>query len=70
MNKNNRSANDSQNNDLVYVQDCIPGKNSKLYTLDLKSGRASLIGAITSEVYDLAVVGSQLYGLQQGKILS
>ncbi|MGV2829640.1 hypothetical protein [Myxosarcina sp. GI1(2024)] len=67
MNKNNRSANDSQNNDLVYVQDCIPGKNSKLYTLDLKSGRASLIGAITSEVYDLAVVGSQLYGLQQGK---
>lgn len=67
MSKNNRSANDSQNNDLVYVQDCIPGKNSKLYTLDLKSGRASLIGAIASEVYDLAVVGSQLYGLQQGK---
>ncbi|MDJ0589591.1 MAG: hypothetical protein QNJ72_06280 [Pleurocapsa sp. MO_226.B13] len=49
----------------VYVQDYISGKACKLYTLDLKTGSADLVGAIATDVYDLAFVGSQLYGLQQ-----
>ena len=49
----------------VFIQDCLSGKPSKLYTLDLKTGKASLVGAMTTDVYDLAFVGSQLYGLNQ-----
>ena len=51
----------------VYIQDYISGKASKLYTLDLQTGRGDLVGSITTDVYDLAFVGSQLYGLQQSK---
>ena len=50
----------------VYIQDYVAGKASKLYTLDLKTGQADLVGSIATEVYDLAGVCSQLYGLQQG----
>ena len=50
----------------VYVQDFVARKPSKLYTLDLQTGNADLIGSIAANVYDLAFVGSQLYGLQQG----
>ncbi|HEY9771576.1 MAG TPA: hypothetical protein V6C71_24295 [Coleofasciculaceae cyanobacterium] len=50
----------------VYIQDCVAGKASQLYTLDLQTGKADLIGSITTEVYDLAFVGSQLYGLRRG----
>ena len=51
----------------VYIQDYVAGKASKLYTLNLKTGQADLVGSIATEVYDLAFIGSQLYGLQQGK---
>ena len=51
----------------VYIQDYVAGKASKLYTLNLKTGQADLVGSIATDVYDLAFVGSQLYGLQQGK---
>ena len=50
----------------VYVQDFIARKPSKLYTLDLQTGSAALVGSIAANVYDLAMVSSQLYGLQQG----
>ncbi|MEL7009925.1 MAG: hypothetical protein AAGM29_15130 [Cyanobacteria bacterium J06588_4] len=60
--------NQSANNILTaYVQDYAAGKASKLYTLNLQTGKADLVGSIASEVYDLAAVDSQLYGLQQGK---
>ncbi|WP_036478869.1 YncE family protein [Myxosarcina sp. GI1] len=49
----------------VYVQDCISGKVSNLYTLDLNTGRATVVGNIAKDVCDLAMVGSQLYGLNQ-----
>ena len=49
----------------VYVQDYISGKACKLYTLNLKTGSADLVGAIATDIYDLAFVGSQLYGLKQ-----
>ena len=51
----------------VYIQDYAVGKDSKLYTLNLKTGKADLVGSIATNVYDLAFVDSQLYGLQQGK---
>ena len=50
---------------IVYVQDCIFGEVSKLYTLDLATGQASFVGALTTDVYDIACVGSQLYGINQ-----
>ncbi len=50
----------------VYIQDYVAGKDSKLYTLNLQTGKADLVGSIATDVYDLAFVGSQLYGLQQG----
>ena len=49
----------------VYIQDCIPNEFSKLYTLDLVSGKATLRGEIVTEVYDIAFVGSQLYGIER-----
>ena len=50
---------------IVYVQDCIAGEVSKLYTLDLETGQTSLVGSLTTDVYDIAFVGSQLYGMEQ-----
>ncbi|MBW4448613.1 MAG: hypothetical protein KME38_17555 [Spirirestis rafaelensis WJT71-NPBG6] len=49
----------------VYVQDCVSNELSKLYTLDLVTGKASFIGEIVTEVSDIAFVGSQLYGLDR-----
>ncbi|MEO1184801.1 MAG: hypothetical protein AAFX46_08885, partial [Cyanobacteria bacterium J06636_27] len=47
----------------VFVQDCLSNQVSKLYTLDLNSGKTNFIGEMTAEVADIAFVGSQLYGL-------
>ena len=47
----------------VFVQDCLNNRVSKLYTLDLSSGKTNFIGEMTTEVADIAFVGSQLYGL-------
>ncbi|MCC5644044.1 hypothetical protein LC607_14015 [Nostoc sp. CHAB 5824] len=49
----------------IYVQDCVSNELSKLYTLDLVTGKATFIGEIVTEVSDIAFVGSQLYGLDQ-----
>ncbi|MEH2410083.1 hypothetical protein [Nostoc sp.] len=49
----------------VYIQDCVSNELSKLYTLDLVTGKATFIGEIVTEVSDIAFVGSQLYGLDQ-----
>jgi hypothetical protein len=49
----------------VYIQDCVTNKLSKLYTLDLATGKATFVGEIVTEVYDIAFVGSQLYGLDR-----
>lgn len=49
----------------VYIQDCVTSELSKLYTLDLVTGKATFIGEIVTEVSDIAFVGSQLYGLDQ-----
>ncbi|MCG6138673.1 MAG: hypothetical protein MET45_29440 [Nostoc sp. LLA-1] len=47
----------------VYIQDCVVNELSKLYTLDLATGKASLVGEIVTEVSDIAFVGNELYGL-------
>jgi hypothetical protein len=47
----------------VYVQDCVSSQLSNLYTLDLSTGKATFIGAIATEVTDIAFVGAELYGL-------
>jgi len=49
----------------VYIQDCVSNQLSKLYTLDLATGKATFIGEIITEVYDIAFVDSQLYGIEQ-----
>jgi hypothetical protein len=49
----------------VYVQDSVANELSKLYTLDLTTGKATFVGEIATEVSDIAFVGSQLYGLDQ-----
>ena len=49
----------------IFVQDCTPGEVSNLYQLDLDTGKAELVGAITSDVYDIAFVDDQLFGLDQ-----
>jgi len=49
----------------VYIQDCVTNKLSKLYTLDLATGKATFVGEIVTEVSDIAFVGSQLYGLDR-----
>ena len=50
---------------VVYIQDCVTNKLSKLYTLDLATGKATFVGEIVTEVFDIAFVGSQLYGLDR-----
>ncbi|HEY9707920.1 MAG TPA: fibro-slime domain-containing protein, partial [Oculatellaceae cyanobacterium] len=49
----------------AYVQDSVSSKLSNLYTLDLSSGKTTLIRELTTEVYDIAFVGDQLYGLDK-----
>ena len=49
----------------VYIQDCVWNHLSKLYTLDLATGKATFIGEIITEVYDIAFVDSQLYGIDR-----
>src|SRR6476469_5230529 len=49
----------------VYIQDCVSNQLSKLYTLDLGTGKATFIGELITEVYDIAFVDSQLYGIDQ-----
>ena len=49
----------------VYIQDCVWTHLSKLYTLDLATGKATFIGEIVTEVYDIAFVDSQLYGIDR-----
>ncbi|MBE9127405.1 MULTISPECIES: hypothetical protein [unclassified Coleofasciculus] len=50
---------------MAYVQDCVSDALSHLYRLDLKTGKAILVGAIATEVSDITFVGSELYGLDQ-----
>ena len=49
----------------VYIQDSISNKLTKLYTLDLTTGKATFIREIATEVSGIAFIGSQLYGLNQ-----
>ena len=49
----------------VYIQDCVSNQLSKLYTLDLVTGKATFLGEIITELYDIAFVDSQLYGLDR-----
>jgi len=49
----------------VYIQDCVWNHLSKLYTLDLATGKATFIGEIITELYDIAFVDSQLYGIER-----
>jgi len=49
----------------VYLQDSVWHQLSKLYTLDLATGKATFIGEIITEVYDIAFVDSQLYGIDR-----
>src|SRR6476661_798441 len=49
----------------VYIQHCVSNQLSKLYTLDLGTGKATFIGELITEVYDIAFVDSQLYGIEQ-----
>ncbi|MEO1431979.1 MAG: hypothetical protein AAFV71_23520 [Cyanobacteria bacterium J06633_8] len=51
----------------VYIQDSVKNELSKLYTLDLSTGKTNLIGEIATEVADIAFVDSQLYGLDLDK---
>src|SRR6476661_1528866 len=49
----------------VYIQHCVSNQLSKLYTLDLGTGKATFIGELITEVYDIAFVDSQLYGIER-----
>ncbi|WP_333345714.1 hypothetical protein [Microcoleus sp. B3-A4] len=49
----------------VYIQDCVWNQLSKLYTLDLATGKATFIGEMITQVYDIAFVDSQLYGRER-----
>ncbi|MEM7794820.1 MAG: hypothetical protein AAF579_10250 [Cyanobacteria bacterium P01_C01_bin.118] len=49
----------------LYVQDYTANRPSKLYTLDLETGKAKLVGKLTTEVYDLVFVDKFLYGLDR-----
>jgi len=49
----------------VYLQDCVSNQLSKLYTLDLDTGKATFIGELITEVYDIAFVDSQLNGMER-----
>jgi len=61
----NNSNEEFRESRIVYVQDLVPNRPSQLYTLDLQTGQADLLGDIATDVYDMAFVGSQLYGLKQ-----
>ena len=52
----------------VYIQDCVWNQLSKMYTLDLATGKATFIGEIVTEVYDIAFVDSQLYGMERERV--
>ena len=47
---------------MIY-QDSVTGESSKLYRLDLATGKATLVGSTVPEVADLAFVDRQLYGV-------
>ncbi|UNU24431.1 hypothetical protein [Microcoleus vaginatus] len=47
------------------IQDCVWNHLSKLYTLDLATGKATFIGELITELYDIAFVDSQLYGMER-----
>ncbi|MEM9117204.1 MAG: hypothetical protein AAGD09_04900 [Cyanobacteria bacterium P01_F01_bin.56] len=47
----------------VYVQNYISGKSGNLYRLDLTTGNATQVGKLATEVYDIAFVDTELYGL-------
>ena len=49
----------------VYLQDCVSNQLSKLYTLDLATGKATFIGEIITELYDIAFVDLHLYRMEQ-----
>ena len=49
----------------VYIQDCVWNQLSKLYTLNLATGKATFIGEIITELYDIAFVDLQLYGIDR-----
>ncbi|MDB9527533.1 hypothetical protein PN498_16160 [Oscillatoria sp. CS-180] len=49
----------------VYVQDFRTSGASRLYVLELATGRTRLIGSIGTEIYDLSFVGQTLYGLDK-----
>ena len=51
--------------DTVYLQDCVSNQLSQLYTLDLPTGKATFMGEIITEVYDIAFVDSQLYRIDR-----
>ncbi|MEM6452918.1 MAG: hypothetical protein AAF703_21700 [Cyanobacteria bacterium P01_D01_bin.105] len=51
--------------DTVYIQDYRPHAPSQLYTLDLSTGQANLVGETATETYDLTFVGDTLYGLDK-----
>ena len=55
----------TQTRQVVYVQDYAPRQQSKLYELDLGTGKATLVGEIGTEIYDLAAVDADLYGLDK-----
>ena len=52
----------------VYIQDCVWNQLSKLYTLDLATGKATFIGERVTEVYDVTFVDSQLYGMDRERV--
>lgn len=47
----------------VFVQDFTRGELSKLYTIDLSTGKTKLIGSIAKAVTDIAFMGDRLYGI-------
>ena len=50
----------------LYLQDCVSNQLSQLYnTIDLPTGKATFIGEIITEVYDIVFVDSQLYGIDR-----
>ncbi len=50
---------------LIYVQDLNSnGKNSNLYTLDLESGKTTLVGSMGMPIVDIAWCGDKLYGIR------
>ena len=55
----------SQVAQIFYVQDYRAGQQSRLYELNIKTGKATLIGEIGTDIYDLALIGSDLYALDK-----